>query len=172
MTEAAVAPLPQEQLPPYFAVSRRKFIVLWFCTLGFYGIYWFYKQWQRVKERERSDIIPPLRAIFSVLFCYSLFDHVNSSARTYDVEGHLASGALAAGFIILSLLWRLPDPYWLVTFLSVLFLVPAQDLMNKINNKVAPTAPPNAHFTKVNVAGTIVGGLLFLLALIGTFLPE
>lgn len=171
MTEAAVTP-PQEPLPPYFSVSQRKFIVLWFCTLGFYGIYWFYMQWQRIKEREHSDIIPSLRAIFSIFFCYSLFDKVNSSARTYNVRDELAAGALATGFIILSLLWRLPDPYWLVTFLSIVFLAPAQNLMNKINNTVAPNAPTNGRFSGVNIAVVIIGGLIFILALVGTVFPE
>lgn len=155
----------------YASVSLPKFTVLWLCSLGLYGIYWFYKQWQGIKERERLDIIPALRAIFQIFFCYSLFEHVNASAKVHGVDGGIAAGALAAGFILLSVLWRLPDPYWLVSTLSFVFLLPAQHLMNRINSQVAPELPLNARFSAANIILVVFGGALYLLAVAGTLLP-
>jgi uncharacterized membrane protein len=175
-TGAAVPATPQPAeaaAQPYPSVSLAKFTVLWFCSLGLYGIYWFYMQWQAIKERERLDIIPALRAIFQIFFCYSLFDRVNAHARTLGLGPGIAAGPLAAGFIVLSLLWRLPDPYWLVSMLSFLFLLPAQHLINRINASVAPQQPLNDRFSTANVVLIVVGGMLWALALFGTFVdPE
>ena len=40
----------------YFPVSPAKFVVLSLLTFGIYGIYWFYKNWRYVRERDDSTI--------------------------------------------------------------------------------------------------------------------
>ena len=49
----------------FFAVSVTKLVVLSFCTLGVYPIYWFYINWKIIKEQEQVHILPFWRAIFS-----------------------------------------------------------------------------------------------------------
>lgn len=172
MTEAVVTQSVPEVSPPYFAVSATKLVVMCFFTLGIYCIYWFYMQWRLIKERERSDIIPAMRSIFQIFFCYSLIQHVNATAQSNHVDGQLPAGFLATGFIILSLLSRLPDPYWPISFLFIGTLVPVQNLMNRVNIQLVPHATRNERFSGANIAFVIIGGLVLVLALIGTFLPE
>ena len=167
---AGAAPA-ERPAPPYFSVSTRKFAILFTCTFGLYGIYWFYKHWRIIRDQEGLDIIPVMRALFQIFFVYALFDHVNNTARKHDLNAAIAAGPLAAGFIILSLLSNLPDPYWLVCYLSILTLLPAQDLMNTVNARVAPEAPVNDRITGANVAVIVAGVLLFGLAVIGMLLP-
>ena len=93
--------------------------------------------------------------------------------RSYDhpalERSSLAAGPLTAGWILFTLAWRLPDPYWLLDNLAVLFLIPVQLRVNHINSVVAPGHDRNVRFTWLNWLTLILGGGLFTLALFGTF---
>ena len=158
--------------PLYFAVSPLKLIVMSVCTLGLYEVYWFYKNWRLIKEREKLAIRPFWRALFAVFFCHSCFRNIQTTAQSLSLKRSIAVGPLAAGWIILTVLWRLPDPYWLVTYFAVLFLVPVQTLVNDVNEAVVPGYKENRRFTAWNIATVVFGGILFVLVLIGTFVPS
>jgi hypothetical protein len=70
------------------------------------------------------------------------------------------------------LLWRLPDPYWWVSTLAFLAVVPVQRRVNQINSVVAPDHDRNDRFTWVNWVWVGLSGLLVLLAIIGALLPD
>ena len=170
VADVAPPPAPGAQAVAYFPVSRTKLLVLTFCTLGIYQYYWFYKNWKIIKERTGEDIYPFWRTFFAVFFCYQLFDRVRKHASE-SAPSDLSAGLLAAVWIIVTILHRLPDPYWLVTFLSVFALLPVQEEMNAINQDAAPQHDPNARFTAWNWVAVLVGGPFFLLAVYGTFMP-
>ncbi|GBD98851.1 hypothetical protein BMS3Abin07_00879 [bacterium BMS3Abin07] len=158
--------------PIYFAVSPLKLVMMSICTLGIYELYWFYKNWVLIKERESLDIRPFWRAFFAYFFCYSFFKKVQASAEGISLKKSISPGILATGWIVLTLLWKLPAPYWIVTYFAVIFLLPVQSLMNNINDAVAPGHDKNGKFTGWNIFGVVVGGLFFALILLSTFLPE
>lgn len=158
--------------PTYFAVSPLKLVVMSTCTLGLYEIYWYYKHWCSVKEREKSDITPLGRAFFAFIFCYSLFKRIQATGQSHNIPRTIAPGPLAAGFILLSVLYKLPDPYWLLSFFAVLFLVPVQMAANEINLATSPKHDRNSTFSKWNLVVVVIGGLCFALALVATFLPS
>lgn len=156
----------------YFSVSPLKLVVMSICTFGVYEIYWYYRHWGYVREREGSDISPFGRAIFAPLFCYSLFSRIRATGRSSNISRSLDAGPLAAGWFVFTIVARLPDPFWLATFLSVLFLVPVQMAANEINSTTSPNYDRNGKFSVWNLAGVIIGGLLFVLMLVGVFLPS
>lgn len=156
----------------FFATSIAKLIVLSLVTFGFYELYWFYKNWKSIKEREQLDISPFWRAFFAPLFCYSLFTEINRAAVHHEAKEIPGPGILALLWFLLNVASRLPDPYWLVSFLSFLCLLPAQNSVNQINRIVAPKHNENRRFSPLNVIGVIIGGLLLALAILGTFFPE
>jgi len=158
--------------PTYFAVSPLKLLVMSTCTLGLYEIYWYYKHWCSVKEREKSDIAPLGRAFFAFIFCYSLFKRIQATGQSHNIPRTIAPGPLAAGFILLSVLYKLPDPYWLLSFFAVLFLVPVQMAANEINLATSPKHDRNSTFSTWNLVAVVIGGLCFALALVATFLPS
>ena len=158
--------------PLYFSVSRAKFIVMSLCTFGIYELYWFYKNWNLIKERTRQDISPFWRAFFSVFFCHSLIKSIKESAESNGISTAINPGWLTFAYIVLIISWRLPDPYWFVSMLSFLPLMPAQSLINTINKKVAPQSDPNNSFSWKNIVGIILGSILLIFAIIGTFFPE
>jgi hypothetical protein len=167
--DAAGAPSPPA--PLFFPVSLLKLTLLGFFTFGFYELYWFYKNWRIIKERERLNIQPFWRAFFAYFFCYPLFRRVRDSAREAGA-GDLAAGPLAVGWIILTALWKLPDPYWLVTALAPLCLLPVQRSINRINAIRAPGHEPNARFSAWNIVVVVIGVPLFILGAMGAFIPD
>jgi hypothetical protein len=174
---APVADLSDEQWrknnpPPFFAVSVMKLLVMSICTAGFYQLYWFYKNWDRIKADERLDIMPLMRAIFSVFFCYQLFARMKNFEHPGVQPGKLLAGPLATIWIVTNIMWRLPDPYWLPSLFSFIALLPAQRRANKINAAVDPGHLPNNRFTALNWVAIVIFASIFMLAIIGIFLPE
>jgi hypothetical protein len=75
---------------------------------------------------------------------------------------------LASGWILSSMLLILPDPYWLVTYLSILFLIPVQQAANRINESLVPRHDRNERFTAWNKVAVVIGGVLFIVSVIAT----
>jgi hypothetical protein len=168
MGRTGTGPVDPDQ-PPFFPVTTTKFIVMSICTLSVYELYWFYKNWNLIKQREQTDIMPFWRAFFAYFFCYSCFSRIREHAESVGVGQSLAASPLAIGWIITSLLWRLPDPFWLVSMLAFLFMLPPVAAANRINAKVAPHHDPNGRFTAWNWVAVVVGGIFVVLAIIGSF---
>ena len=163
----------QDEEPYFFPVSGLKLVVMSTVTFGLYEIYWFYRNWKFVQKRlGRDDIMPFWRAFFAFFFCYSLFRTVNDSAASQGVPSTTSPALLTLAWIGLTLCWRLPDPFWLVAVFAVLALLPIQRVVNDLNAYLAPNHKPNARFSAWNIVGIVLGGLLFVLAIVSTFLPE
>jgi hypothetical protein len=164
--DIAAAALPAE--PPFFAVSLTKFVVLSVCTLGIYELYWMYRQWKLVRVREQSSILPFWRAFFAGIFCYSLFRRVREHPlRTPDAGP--AAGFLAIGWLLTNVSYKLPEPYDLISFTTVLFLLPVHRAIAQVNEAAAPGHDRNAAFSAWNWAGVVLGGAIVVLGVIGNF---
>lgn len=157
--------------PLYFPVSPTKLVVMTWCTVGFYQIYWFYKNWALIKKRDASDIRPFWRAVFSIFFCASLLQDIQAAAQKRGLKG-FSAGGMAAAWILVTLAWKLPDPFWIITNLAVLLLIPVQRVVNELNSAAAPAHEGNGGFGGWNIFGVVVGGLLFVMSLIGAFIPD
>lgn len=166
------SPLTNDPRVRYFPVSLVKLVVMNFCTWGAYQYYWFYENFQLIKKHEGSDISPLWRTCFAVIYCFPLFGAIESRSKPLQLRPAISSGVLAGGWVLLSVLSMLPDPYWLVTFLSVVCLVPVQEQINRINEQSAPGHDPNKRFTAWNIVAVIVGGSVFVLAVLVTFLGK
>ena len=167
--DTAVVPSASESKPIYFPVSLTKFVVMHFCTLGLYQVYWFYENWKLILEREQSKASPFWRTFFMFIYCYALFEKVRSSAASLKVGHSVSVQVLATGWILLSTLLILPDPYGLIALLSILFLIPVQQAANRINESLVPGHDRNERFTAWNKVAVVIGGLLLILVVIGTF---
>ena len=157
--------------PIYFSVSPLKLIVMSLCTFSIYEIYWFYKNWTIIKEHEQLKINPFWRAFFSIFFCYSCFKKIRGTAESSNLRASIAAGPLAAGWSIVTLFYKLPDPYWLISLSAVIFLVPVQILVHKINATLSPACGENNRFTAWNITGVVFGIIWCIFILIGSFAP-
>jgi len=158
--------------PVYLPVSLTKLIVMSIFTLGLYQIYWFYTNWRLIRENERLKINVGLRAIFPIFFCYSLFKRIFERAKSLDLITSANAGGLSVGWIVFAyILIYLPDPFRLLSFSSVLFLLPAQRASNAVNELLTPGYDRNTRFRPLNILLIVIGGMFWFLAVIGTFLP-
>jgi hypothetical protein len=172
---AAVPPLAEPPPPPaeephWFAVGIPKLIVMSTLTLGIYEVYWLYKHWRRVADRG-DDVMPLARAIFAVLFCHGLFARIRDSAEENGFSMRAPVLLLTIGFIGLTLLARLPEPYWLVSMLSVWPLAHVQLAANQVSARLTPSHDRNTRLRGANWAAVGIGGLSWLLVLAASFLP-
>ncbi|MCD8551211.1 MAG: hypothetical protein LRY75_19815 [Shewanella xiamenensis] len=86
---------------PLFHVSLAKFVIMFFATFGLYQIYWFYKQWQALKEYYDLDVWPIARCIFTVFFTHSLFVYVNEYIKEDNRSYRWNYSALATAYVLL-----------------------------------------------------------------------
>ena len=156
MGRTGIGPIGSDQAP-YFAVSLLKLTVMSLCTFGIYDLYWFYKNWNLIKQRESSDIMPFWRAIFAYFWCYQCFSRIGRDGETLGIHQSAPAGPLAAGWIIATFLVNLPDPYSLISLAAFVFLLPVQAVANQINAAAAPHHATNGNFTPLNLVGIVLG---------------
>ncbi|MCP4690466.1 MAG: DUF3857 and transglutaminase domain-containing protein, partial [Desulfobacterales bacterium] len=113
----------------YFPVSLQKFTIMTIFTLGLYKIYWFYKNWKYIRERDNSRIHPLARAIFAPFWCYSLLKDING----HSGNGRMPAALLALLYFVIAACWKLPDAYGLLPFFSFLVLLPAVFKIAELN---------------------------------------
>ncbi len=116
----------------YYPVTLSKFVVLSLLTGGFYDLYWFYKNWCFVRDRDNSSIDPFWRALFSPLWCAVLILDLRRNVNDKTISVALVV-FLSIVYFVLSIIWRLPDPYWVATFLAFVPLIPFVKLINTQN---------------------------------------
>jgi hypothetical protein len=162
------SPMPEGRVV-FFPVSPLKLVVMSTVTFGLYEVYWFYQNWKLIKQRTGLNIMPFWRAVFGVLFCYPFFREVEDAAASRKISFPASPGLLAVAWIILALTSRLPVPYWLICWLTPLVLIPVQDTVNRLNAVIVPGHDPNSRFSGWNIAGVLIGGILFVFSMIGAF---
>ncbi|MEG4045185.1 hypothetical protein [Microcoleus sp. Pol17_C1] len=161
----------EDSQPMFFPVSRLKLLVMSLVTFGLYQTFWFYKNWQLFKAATGRDISPFWRAFFSGIFFYPLLREIRSWAKSYCVAPNFSPFMLTIAWIGLLQCVRLPKPYLLVSFFSIIALLPVQENVNKLNCVAAPNHNPNSRFSAWNIATIAVGGSLTVLAIVGTLMP-
>lgn len=155
----------------FHSVSLLKLAALSMATFGLYNIYWFYQHWRREQRFGSGGVTPWARALFAPLMSYSLFTRVRDARAVGGLPEGLSAGALTVAYFLWTNLYRLPDPYWLVSLFAFVPLLPVQAAVNELNVRLAPEAPPNDQFKGRDIAVLIIGGFVVLLAVVGSFLP-
>lgn len=99
----------------FFPVATRKLIVLSICTFSIYELYWFYQNWKRIRAYAPHETFSPFwRAFFGVIWAIPLLQRMEEQAGAVGVAGTGSAVVLGVCYILLTISWRLPDPWWLV----------------------------------------------------------
>ena len=148
----------------------KKVVWLSILTFGIYEIIWFYKSWKTLAVKFGYKVSPFWRAIFAGITGFWLFPTISKYVEKFEMESF--DGMLfAVLYLILNMLYRLPDPLWIICFASVAIIALAQDKINKVNAQYFPNAPVNK-WRGINTFWSILGGIILLLALVGMFIPD
>lgn len=156
---------------PFFPTSPKKLIVMSLCTFGIYEIFWFYKNWKFLKEKHNLKVSPFARAVFSIFYCHSFFKIVKEYSKQHQIQSDYKPATLTAGFILLNILYKLPDPFGLVSFLSFIPLLPVQKTINVLKDTLVPEAEINSKFSGWNIVGIIFGVLWWAAMILGFLVP-
>jgi len=161
-----------ELIPHYFSVSKKKLIIMSVCTFGIYELYWFYKNWQLVKNGTSKKIHPLGRAIFALFFCPSLFKTIERSARACGVPVTHKINSLVVLYIVFLVSNNLPEPLSLAAFFTFIPLMTIQNYCNAINQIKKSDLPCNDTFSRKNILVIVLGAIVLVLSLIGSFMPK
>jgi hypothetical protein len=115
--------------------------------------------------------MPFWRAFFAPLWAFSCFKHIKLVAEEGRISAAPSIGLLAVVYFVLQAMWRLPEPYWLISILSFAPIIPINTVALAINQNIRAKNYENSTFSTWNWVGLIGGGVLVALAIIGSFLP-
>jgi hypothetical protein len=161
----------QATQPRYFPVSPAKLVVMSLASFGIYGFYWLYQNWALERTHTNEELSPFWRTFFSVFWIYSLLRRIREAAGAAQAAPNWTPAITAAAYIIITCGLFLPDPYWLVSLLVVVPLVPVQRTVNALNAVVAPETPKNDAYSGWNVVMIIVGVIFYMLLILGMMVP-
>jgi hypothetical protein len=158
---------------PLFPVATHKFIVLSLCTFGLYQFYWIYQNWKRLKRASGERLSPFWRVFFAPVWNFFLFRDIGDVAMEAGVPYGWSWHALALTWLVLSGLTQLPGPWGLIGFGSIAAIIPVQRTAQQVNDRYSQSAAEsgNRSYGAANVAWILIGGLLLILSVIGTFMP-
>jgi hypothetical protein len=152
----------------FYSSSLVRLALLSVCTMGFFQLYWFYKNWQLIRLHEQPKISPAARTVFAILYGFSALAAIRRRGEVMGIKPRLHSILCAGAWTALTVASRLPPPYVLISVLSVVFLLPAQAHANRIN-LAAAGVEPNGRFGAWGWLALATGGPVMLLAVIGSF---
>jgi hypothetical protein len=164
-------PPSQSTQPRYFSVSPAKFVVMSLASFGIYGFYWFYRNWVLERAHTNEDLSPFWRTFFAPLWIYSLLRRMRDAAGGAQVAPAWRAEISAVAYIVITCGLFLPDPYWLVSLLVVVPLVPVQRTVNALNAVVAPATSRNDAYSGKNLVLIIVGLIFYVLLILGMMAP-
>lgn len=120
----------------YYSISVLRFFVCSVITLGLYDIYWLFKNWECVRDNEKIDINPLIRAFLGFTFSYFLFQRINKALKQI---GHMSSIPPLVIFILYTIGWAgmlgSPETLPLLLCLPCLPLLYVQKQINILHEK-------------------------------------
>lgn len=156
-------------VPPEFMFSSPlKVALLSVSTFGLYELYWFWINWNVVKEREKTKIWPIGRALFSIIFCYPLFKRMLSTVTETSNPKKFTAAQLAFLYVLLSFLGLLPNPYWI---LGIMTFYPLMEIQSIINKKLETKQSSDSSglfsdFSTLDFSIIVIGSILLAIGIV------
>lgn len=147
-------------------ISVNKFIFLSFISFGLYQIWWIFKAWRFFLIKDKLNIMPAARAVFSIFFLYSLFNRIKNHAKEQGYINDFSLGWMYLAYLITTLLVYLPEPYWLISLCDIIFLIPAFKALNYAQKQIVTTIEQEK-FNTSQIILIIIGSIMWLLIFIG-----
>lgn len=171
--------IPVRQM--FYVVSKTKFLVLFFCTFGLFSIYWHFKNWKLYKSYHNENMMPVMRAIFSVFFTHALFSVVDMRIKDLNKEfvwNHSLYATFVVTVVILSNILDRVSSYSSYEWISILvlpLLILHGWLLAKVQAAINiccedPLGISNNQFTWLNWIWILLGGLFVLTVIFGVVL--
>jgi len=148
-----------------------KFIIMCLATFGIYELVWFYKNWTLLKEEKGLKISPFWRAVFAPIWIFVLTGKLQMYLKEKNSPSNFSPITIAVLYFVLSASWKMPNPYSVISYLS---FVPVLTLVSAMNIYWQPIDQglPTKKLTWWQLILVIMGLILFVLAILGSFVPD
>lgn len=156
----------------YIPVTR--LVVMSIISMGLYEVYWIYRNWCYLKERDDLKIQPFWRGFFGVFYFHGVLKAILADQQTNAIEkASFSAGGLATGWIIFVLLGSqigrsseatLSFLGTLLSMASVLFILPVQNYINRVNQRITPP-PPYTSWSAGHIVCLVWGIIIWILIL-------
>ena len=148
-----------------------RYLLLSVLTFGLYNIWWVYKTWSFFQEKEKTDINPALRTIFSVIFLIPLFYKVQEKVLPNKYLRSLISILLFTGILFFSLMAYLPPPSTYICIVSLVFyILPFQAYKQLLDASEEVIVIEQSSFNWMQIILLLIGGALWALNLLAIIL--
>jgi hypothetical protein len=164
----------------FFVVSTQKLILLSVFTLGFYELYWFYKNWQVVQKHQEKKLQLFWRAFFSIFYAYSLFKKIFQSAKDKGYTGKGLAGLWAIIYFLILLIsnvsydlfasieevgGKISDIWWIgFWILSFLTFIPLLAVQKAIKHNNQHSKGEGVTIGKGETIIIVIGVIIFILS--------
>lgn len=151
----------------FYPISLLKFVLLSLVTLGLYNIYWFHKNWQYYRDKYNEKVWPFWRAVFGVIWFYSLLTKIRKEGKDQDVINGKLVILLPILYFFLSLVGIITDHVWLALIWVILCILPlpAVIAVNRMNDMSGIAFKRNSRFGPMATLGLISGTPIMLYVL-------
>jgi len=161
----------------YIPMSR--YIIMSLITFGLYQIYWIFKNWEYLKNRDGMDIHPFWRGVFGIFYCHELLRAMHDDViLNKNKPAQFNHSALATGWVIIVIISYLinrisgtlkSDNLVLLSFVVIIvllvielaFFIPVQRYVNEVNEMINPDVDyypwSVGHFVLIGIAVVIFG---------------
>lgn len=149
-------------------LSVNKFVILSIVTLGLYELWWIFKSWRFFQNKEKSDIMPAMRTVFSIFYLIPLFNKILNLAKNNGYKHSYVSVFLFVGLFIANLLALLPTPFFLADLITIVFLIPPFKALNfAVDYCEGFTVIKQNAFSKRQIFLLAIGVILWVLVIVG-----
>ena len=112
-------------------------------------------------------------SLFSIFFLHGLLNRILGYASSKGYAKEFSVTGTFIGYIFISLLSRLPEPYWLIGLMNFVFLIPAFKALNYAKqNSSDIDATEQYTLSGRQIALVSIGGVVWLLVIIGLFFTD
>lgn len=171
----------QTESKEFYVVAPSKFLLLFILTVGFYGLYWFYKNFDQYRKFNNESLWPIPRALFSIFFAHSLTNKINDRLEQQKSNLFWSPGLYATLYVVFLIVDRVSarmamrgvgEPWSDIVSLMTIFVIAAVLLpVQKAANEACgdPKGESNKSLTPANYAWLIVGSIYWLFIAFGTY---
>lgn len=147
-----------------------KLVVLSIFTFGFYEIVWFYNIWKALAQCLPYKISPFWRMFFAGITNFSLFPKIAIYIEKHNKKA-FPPILFAILYLAIEYLYKLQNPYWLLSYCSILVIIIIQKQINNINTEFYSNAQYN-NWNLKNTLWSVFGGLFIILAILVIFIKD
>lgn len=162
--------MPQSIGSTFFYIPISRLIIMSILSCGLYEVYWIYKNWKYLKERDGMRIRPFWRGFFGIFFCHRLLTAIYQDNQLRHVKlPNFSPNILATVWVLLIIVASIISklPYSIATIIalvmpSFLCFVPVQRYINSVNAKRNQNIPYSKWSTG-HIVCLIIGLLVWVL---------